>query len=467
MIFHKKNPLKITETVLRDAHQSLMATRMKTEDMLPIIETMDEAGYDSVECWGGATFDVCMRYLDENPWERLRTLRSGFKKTKLQMLLRGQNLLGYRHYSDDVVDTFVRKAVANGIDIIRIFDALNDIRNLERAVLAAKKEGAHVQLAMAYTTGKTYTMNYWRILARQMADMGADSICIKDMAGLLTPYTAEKLVKIVKKTAKLPVHIHSHCTSGLAPMTYLKAIEAGCDGIDTAISPLSMGTSQPATEAMYTVMKNSSRCPKLKEEKLLKIADYFREYRRRAEEEGLIDIRVMDVDTKTLHYQIPGGMLSNLYAQIREMGMEDRYDEVLREVPRVRKDLGEPPLVTPSSQIVGTQAVLNVASGKRYKMISQQTKALLNGEYGRTPRPFNEKLQKKVLGNKPPVTCRPADLLEQEWYRMKILGDDRFHNDEERLSYILFPQSAEAYLKKHEADRQKEPPLSPDSAETR
>ena len=461
MIFHKNNPLKITETVLRDAHQSLMATRMRTEDMLPIIETMDEAGYDSVECWGGATFDVCMRFLDEDPWERLRVLRKGFRKTKLQMLLRGQNLLGYRHYSDDVVDAFVRKAVSNGIDIIRIFDALNDIRNLERAVLAAKKEGAHVQLAMAYTTGKAYTLNYWRILARQMADMGADSICIKDMAGLLTPYNAEKLVKVVKKTTKLPVHVHSHCTSGLAPMTYLKAIEAGCDGIDTAISPFSMGTSQPATEAMYTVMKNTDRCPELKEDKLLQTAEYFREYRRWAEKEGLIDIKMMDADTKTLHYQIPGGMLSNLYSQIREQGMEDRYAEVLREVPRVRRDLGEPPLVTPSSQIVGTQAVLNVATGKRYKMVSQQTKALLNGEYGRTARPFNESLQKKVLGNKPPVTCRPADLLEPEWYRMKIRQGDQFKNDEELLSYILFPQTAEAFLKKRAEEQNIAPETAP------
>ena len=428
MIFHKNNPLKITET-------------------------MDEAGYDSVECWGGATFDVCMRFLDEDPWERLRVLRKGFRKTKLQMLLRGQNLLGYRHYSDDVVDAFVRKAVSNGIDIIRIFDALNDIRNLERAVLAAKKEGAHVQLAMAYTTGKAYTLNYWRILARQMADMGADSICIKDMAGLLTPYNAEKLVKVVKKTTKLPVHVHSHCTSGLAPMTYLKAIEAGCDGIDTAIAPFSMGTSQPATEAMYTVMKNTDRCPELKEDKLLQTAEYFREYRRWAEKEGLIDIKMMDADTKTLHYQIPGGMLSNLYSQIREQGMEDRYAEVLREVPRVRRDLGEPPL--------GTQAVLNVVTGKRYKMVSQQTKALLNGEYGRTARPFNESLQKKVLGNKLPVTCRPADLLEPEWYRMKIRQGDQFKNDEELLSYILFPQTAEAFLKKRAGEQNIAPETAP------
>ena len=388
MILDKIKRLKFTETALRDAHQSLMATRMRTEEMLPIIKTMDEVGYDSVECWGGATFDVCMRYLDEDPWERLRKLRDGFRHTKLQMLLRGQNLLGYRHYSDDVVDVFIRKSVANGIDILRIFDALNDVRNLERAVKAAKREGAHVQLAMAYTTGKAYTMKYWKDLARQMADLGADSICIKDMAGLLLPEDAERLVKTVKRATKLPVHVHSHCTSGIAPMTYLKAVEAGCDGIDTAISPLAMGTSQPATEAMYQAVRNTVRCMPLDEENCSRRRSISGDFRHRAEEDGRMDRKVMETDTKTLYYQIPGGMLSNLYAQMKEQGLEDRYSEVLREVPRVRKDLGEPPLVTPSSQIVGTQAVFNVSAGKRYKMISRQTKAMLNGEYGRTARPF-------------------------------------------------------------------------------
>ncbi len=449
MILDKIKRVKFTETALRDAHQSLMATRMRTEEMMPIVRTMDEVGYDSVECWGGATFDVCMRYLDENPWERLRKLRDGFKNTKLQMLLRGQNLVGYRHYSDDVVDVFIRKSVANGIDILRIFDALNDVRNLERAVKAAKREGAHVQLAMAYTTGKAYTMKYWKELAKQMADLGADSICIKDMAGLLMPSYAERLVRTVKRVTKLPVHVHSHCTSGIAPMTYLKAVEAGCDGIDTAISPLSMGTSQPATEAMYQAVKNVARCTPLDEEKLIETAEYFRDFRHEAEEDGRMDRKVMEVDTKTLYYQIPGGMLSNLYAQMKEQGLEDRYTEVLREVPRVRKDLGEPPLVTPSSQIVGTQAVFNVSAGKRYKMISRQTKAMLNGEYGRTARPFNEALQKKVMGDQEPITCRPADLLEPEWHKTRREMGDRFSDDETMLSYILFPQITEVYLRKN------------------
>ena len=448
MILDKIKKLKFTETALRDAHQSLMATRMRTEEMMPIVKTLDEVGYDSVECWGGATFDVCMRYLDEDPWKRLRKLRDGFKNTKLQMLLRGQNLVGYRHYSDDVVDVFIRRSVANGIDILRIFDALNDMRNVERAVKAAKREGAHVQLAMAYTTGKAYTMKYWKELAKQMADLGADSICIKDMAGLLMPSYAERLVKTVKRATKLPVHVHSHCTSGIAPMTYLKAVEAGCDGIDTAISPLAMGTSQPATEAMYQAVKNMVRCSELKQDKMMEAADYFRELRRTAEADGRMDRKVMETDTKTLHYQIPGGMLSNLRMQMKEQGLEDRYEEVLREIPRVRKDLGEPPLVTPSSQIVGTQAIFNVTAGKRYKMISRQTKALLSGEYGQTARPFNEAVQKRVLGDGEPITCRPADLLEPEWHKTRREMGDQFEDDETMLSYILFPQITEAFLKR-------------------
>ena len=450
MIFFGKEEVKFTETILRDAHQSLMATRMKTEDMLPIAEVLDEVGYDSIECWGGATFDVCMRYLNEDPWERLRQLRKRFRKTKLQMLLRGQNLLGYNHYPDDVVDAFIRKSVDNGIDIFRIFDAFNDVRNLERAAHAAKQEGAHVQLALAYTVGRKYTFKYWKSLAKELEELGADSICIKDMAGLLMPYDADKLVKILKRTVNVPVHVHSHCTSGVAPMTYLKAVEAGCDVIDTALSPFALGTSQPATEVMYETLKAGGFEVELNEDALALASEYFRDIRRKAEQEGLIDIKVMDVDTKTLQYQVPGGMLSNLHMQMKEQNMEDRFDEVLREIPRVREDLGEPPLVTPSSQIVGTQAVFNIMTGERYKMASKQTKALLKGEYGRTIKPFNRAVQKKVLGKENPITCRPADLLKPQFFSKKMELGEKAPTEEILLAYILFPQSAEAFYEKKE-----------------
>ena len=330
MIFMNKGKVKFTETILRDAHQSLMATRMRTSDMLPIASVLDEIGYDSVECWGGATFDVCMRYLNEDPWERLRLLRRRFRKTKLQMLLRGQNLLGYNHYPDDVVDAFIRKSVDNGIDIFRIFDAFNDTRNLERSVNAAKQEGAHVQLAMSYTVGKKYTLKYWKKLAKDFEEMGADSICIKDMAGLLMPYDAEKLIKMLKKTVDVPIQLHSHCTSGVAPMTYLKAIDAGCDGIDTALSPLAMGTSQPATEVMFKTLEMAGRNVELNEKAMIKATEYFREFRRHAEQKGMIDIKMMDVDTETLRYQVPGGMLSNLYVQMKLRQQRRRIFEPLQ-----------------------------------------------------------------------------------------------------------------------------------------
>lgn len=445
MFFNEKKKLKFTETILRDGHQSLMATRMRTADMLPIAAALDEVGYDSIECWGGATFDVCMRYLNEDPWERLRLLRKKFKKTKLQMLLRGQNLLGYRHYPDDVVDMFIRKSAANGIDIFRIFDAFNDVRNLERAVYAAKKEGAHVQLAMAYTAGKAYTSKYWRNLAKELESLGADSICVKDMAGLLLPYDAGQLIKMLKKTVRVPVHLHSHCTSGVAPMTYLKAVEAGCDGIDTALSPFAMGTSQPATEVMYKTLKEAGVHTKLNEKAMTKAAEYFKDIRRQAEQSGLLDIKMLDVDTETLRYQIPGGMLSNLYMQMKEQNTQSRFKDVLKEIPKVREELGEPPLVTPSSQIVGTQAVFNVMTGERYKMVSKQTKAILKGEYGKTIRPFSKAVQKKVLGNEECITCRPADLLTHEFYKRKQELGEKAPTDEAVLAYILFPQSAEAF----------------------
>ena len=451
MIFHKNNPLKITETVLRDAHQSLMATRMRTEDMLPIIETMDEAGYDSVECWGGATFDVCMRFLDEDPWERLRVLRKGFRKTKLQMLLRGQNLLGYRHYSDDVVDAFVRKAVSNGIDIIRIFDALNDIRNLERAVLAAKKEGAHVQLAMAYTTGKAYTLNYWRILARQMADMGADSICIKDMSGLLAPYACYNLVTALKKEIHVPIDVHSHCTSGMGAMTILKAVEAGADMVDTAMSPFAESTSHTCTESLVYTLTGQERDPKIDVNKLYPIADHFKKVK--ADLIKTFNLpNSSDINPQVLSFQIPGGMLSNLRKQLAEMGVADKYDALLKEMPKVRADLGYPPLVTPSSQIVGSMATMNVVLG-RYKMIPKEVRDIVRGKYGRTPGPISEELKKLVLKNgEQPITHRPADDIAPQMDKMRAdLAAKGYPNAsvEDVLSYALFPEVALEYFKKN------------------
>ena len=385
----------ITETVLRDAHQSLIATRMTTEDMLPIIDKMDKVGYHSVECWGGATFDACLRFLKEDPWERLRKLKDGFKNTKLQMLFRGQNILGYNHYSDDVVEYFVQKSIANGIDIIRIFDCLNDLRNLETAVKAANKEGGHAQIALSYTLGDAYTLDYWKNIAKEIEEMGANSICIKDMAGLLVPYEAEKLVKALKEGTKLPIQLHTHYTSGVAAMTYMKAVEAGCDVIDTAMSPMAMGTSQPATEVLVETFKGTPYDTGLDQKLLAEIADYFAPLREKYISSGLMSTKVMGVNIKTLLYQVPGGMLSNLVSQLKEAGQDDKLTAVLEEVPRVRKDFGEPPLVTPSSQIVGTQAVLNVLYGNggdgadRYKMFTQQSKDLLAGKYGKTVKPFN------------------------------------------------------------------------------
>ncbi len=366
----EKKPLKITETILRDAHQSLIATRMTTEQMLPIIDKMDQVGYHSVECWGGATFDASLRFLKEDPWERLRKLRAGFKNTKLQMLFRGQNILGYNHYADDVVEYFVQKSIANGIDIIRIFDCLNDLRNLETAVKAANKENGHAQIALSYTLGDAYTLDYWKDMAKRIEDMGAKSLCIKDMAGLLVPVKATELVTALKESVDIPIDLHTHYTSGVAAMTYLKAAEAGCDIIDTAMSPFSMGTSQPATEVMVEAFKGTPYDTGLDQNKLAEIADYFRPLREEALKSGLMNTKVLGVNIQTLRYQVPGGMLSNLVSQLKEMGQEDKYEKVLEEVPRVRKDFGEPPLVTPSSQIVGTQAVLNVLQGERYKMVT-------------------------------------------------------------------------------------------------
>ena len=375
-------PVKIVDTALRDAPQSLIATRMSTEEMLPIVEKMDKVGYYAVECWGGATFDACLRFMKEDPWERLRKFRDGFKNTKLQMLLRGQNILGYRHYADDVVEYFVQKAVANGMDIIRIFDALNDLRNVKTAVAATKREGGHAQLALCYTLSDVHTLEYWVDLAKRIEDMGADSICIKDMAGLLVPYKAAELVKALKENVSLPIDLHTHYTSGVASMTQLKAVEAGCDIIDTAISPFALGTSQPATEVMVETFKGTPYDTGLDNNLLAEIADYFRPIRQRALDTGLLNPKVLGVDIQALLYQVPGGMLSNLLSQLKTLGAEDKYEEVLKEIPRVRADFGYPPLVTPSSQIVGTQAVFNVVMGERYKNVTKESKAIVRGEYG-------------------------------------------------------------------------------------
>lgn len=442
-----KRPVKITETILRDAHQSLIATRMTTEEMLPILETMDKVGYHAVECWGGATFDASLRFLKEDPWERLRKIRKGFKNTKLQMLFRGQNILGYRHYADDVVEYFVQKSMANGIDIIRIFDALNDIRNLECTVKATNKENGHAQIAISYTLGDAYTTEYYVSMAKRIEEMGASSICIKDMAGLLVPYEATVLVSALKEAVSIPIDLHTHYTSGVAGMTYLKAVEAGCDIIDTAMSPFAMGTSQPATEVMVETFKGTPYDTGYDQQILAEIADYFRPLRDKALDTGLLNPKVMGVDIKTLLYQVPGGMLSNLVSQLKESKQEDKYYEVLKEVPRVRKDFGEPPLVTPSSQIVGTQAVLNVLSGERYKMVTKETKAILSGEYGQTVKPFDPEVQKKVIGDKKPITCRPADLIEPELHKIEAEIADWKEQDEDVLSYALFPQVALDFFK--------------------
>ncbi len=448
-------PVKITETILRDAHQSLIATRMTTEEMLPIIDKMDQVGYHSVECWGGATFDASLRFLKEDPWERLRKLKDGFKNTPLQMLFRGQNILGYRHYADDVVEYFVQKSIANGIDIIRIFDCLNDLRNLETAVKAANKENGHAQIALSYTLGDAYTLDYWKETAKKIEDMGANSICIKDMAGLLVPYKATELVEALKDGTSLPIQLHTHYTSGVAAMTYMKAIEAGCDIIDTAMSPLAMGTSQPATEVMVETFKGTEYDTGLDQNLLSEIADYFRPYRDECLESGLLNPKVMGVDIKTLMYQVPGGMLSNMVSQLSEMNAADKYYEVLKEIPEVRKDFGECPLVTPSSQIVGTQAVLNVINGERYKVTTKETKAVLSGEYGQTVKPFNKEVQKKVIGDKEPITCRPADLIEPELDKLEKEMAEWKQQDEDVLTYALFPQVAVDFFKYRQTQQTK------------
>ena len=445
--------VKITETVLRDAHQSLIATRMPSELMEPILDQMDEVGYHAVECWGGATFDACLRFLKEDPWERLRMLKRHFKNTKLQMLFRGQNILGYNHYADDVVEYFVEKSIANGIDIIRIFDCLNDIRNLETAVKACNKEGGHAQIALCYTLGDAYTLEYWENLAREVESLGADSLCIKDMAGLPLPKQATELVEALKKGTKLPIEMHTHYTTGMASMTYLKAIEAGADIIDTASTPFAMGTSQPSTDVMVAALQGTEYDTGLDLDKLIAISNYFQPYREECIKSGLLSTKVLGVDVKALKYQVPGGMLSNLISQLHQAGKDDKLQEVLEEVPRVRKDFGEPPLVTPSSQIVGTQAVMNVIAGERYKMVPKESYKLVAGEFGKTVKPMNPEVVEKILKGEKQMTDRPADHIAPQLKKFEEEAKEWTRQPEDVLSYALFPQVAKDFFEYRDAQK--------------
>lgn len=449
-----KNRVKITETILRDAHQSQAATRMKIEEMLPVAEKLDRVGYHSLEMWGGATFDSCLRFLNEDPWERLRILRKAMPNTKLQMLLRGQNLLGYKHYADDVVDLFVKKSIENGINIIRIFDALNDPRNLEQAMKSTKKYGGICEATISYTTSPVHSLEYFVKFSEILKDMGADIICIKDMANLLLPYEAYEMVSTIKKRVNLPLHLHTHNTSGTGDMTYLKAIEAGVDIVDTALSPLGNGTSQPATEPLVATLKGTKYDTGLDLVLLSEIATHFRTVAERLVKDGFLNSKVLSVDVNALIYQVPGGMLSNLISQLKEQGASHKYNEVLEEVPRVREDLGYPPLVTPTSQIVGTQAVLNVVMGERYKMTSNETKALLKGEYGKLPAEPNPELVKKFFDQSERITVRPADLIKPELDSYRETIREFYEQEEDVLSYALFPQVAPKFFKFRQAQRQ-------------
>lgn len=436
----------ITDTILRDAHQSQAATRMRTEEMLPACEYLDKAGFYSLECWGGATFDSCLRFLNEDPWERLRALRKALPNTKLQMLLRGQNILGYKHYADDAVEAFVKKSIDNGIDIIRTFDALNDLRNMQTAVKATKQYGGIAEVAMSYTISPVHTEEYFVELAKRIEDMGADTICIKDMANLLLPYQAYSLVKKLKANTKLPIHLHTHNTTGTGDMTLLKAIEAGVDIVDTALSPLANGTSQPATEALVATIRGTEYDSGIDLEMLIKAAEHFRTVADRLKKDGFLDPRVLSVDVNTLLYQVPGGMLSNLISQLKQANASDKFYEVLSEVPRVREDFGYPPLVTPTSQIVGTQAVMNVLGGERYKMVTKESKGLMAGEYGQLPAPVNEEVRKKIIGDAKVITHRPADDIAPEMDKYRAEIKDWMEQEEDVLSYALFPQVAMKYF---------------------
>lgn len=443
--------LYITDTILRDAHQSQAATRMKLEDMLPACEKLDKVGYWSLECWGGATFDSCMRFLNEDPWERLRALRKAMPNTKLQMLLRGQNLLGYKHYADDVVDAFVKKSIQNGIDVIRVFDALNDTRNIAQAMKSIKKYGGVCEAAISYTESPVHNEEYFVNLACKLEEMGADVICIKDMANLLLPYDAYSLVKKLKAKVNVPIHLHTHNTTGTGDMTNLMAAQAGVDIVDCALSPLANGTSQPSTEALVATLQGTDRDTGLDLNLLSDVAAHFRSVADHLKADGILDPKVLNVDTKTLLYQVPGGMLSNLLSQLKQANAEDKFYEVLAEIPNVRKDFGYPPLVTPTSQIVGTQAVLNVLSGERYKMITKESKGLLRGEYGQVPGEVNEEVRRKAIGDGEIITCRPADLLEPELEKYTAEAGDLAKCEEDVLSYALFPQVAGKFLAERNA----------------
>ncbi|HER0359381.1 TPA: oxaloacetate decarboxylase subunit alpha [Streptococcus pyogenes] len=440
----------ITETVLRDGHQSLMATRLSIEDMLPVLTILDKIGYYSLECWGGATFDACIRFLNEDPWERLRTLKKGLPNTRLQMLLRGQNLLGYRHYADDIVDKFISLSAQNGIDVFRIFDALNDPRNIQQALRAVKKTGKEAQLCIAYTTSPVHTLNYYLSLVKELVEMGADSICIKDMAGILTPKAAKELVSGIKAMTNLPLIVHTHATSGISQMTYLAAVEAGADRIDTALSPFSEGTSQPATESMYLALKEASYDITLDETLLEQAANHLRQARQKYLADGILDPSLLFPDPRTLQYQVPGGMLSNLLSQLTEQGLTDKYEEVLAEVPKVRADLGYPPLVTPLSQMVGTQALMNIISGERYKVVPNEIKDYVRGLYGQSPAPLAEGIKEKIIGDEAVITCRPADLIEPQMIYLRDEIAPYAHSEEDVLSYASFPQQARDFLGRRE-----------------
>ncbi len=440
--------VNITEVGLRDAHQSLIATRMTTDEMRPILEAMDEVGYFSLECWGGATFDSMLRFLDEDPWDRLRIIRKTCPNTKLQMLFRGQNMLGYRHYGDDMVEYFVQKSVANGIDILRIFDALNDARNLETAIRAAKKEKAHVQGCISYTLSPVHNNEHFAKYAKTLEEMGSDSICVKDMAGLLTPYACYDLVKALKETVSIPVDIHSHYTSGMASMSILKGIEAGATIIDTAISPLSLGTSHMPTESLVAALQGTEYDTGLDLKKLNVVRAHFAQLREKYLAEGLLSPKMLGVDANTLLYQVPGGMLSNLLSQLKEAGKEDQLEDVLNEIPQVRKDSGYPPLVTPTSQIVGSQAVFNVIMGERYKMVTKEFRAMVHGDYGRTPAPIDPEFSKKILGDDVPITYRPADKIEPELAKMEEEVKKWERQPEDVLTYAMFPQVAPKFFER-------------------
>ena len=463
MEFLSNKPLLITDTILRDAHQSQAATRMTIEDMMPALEVLDSIGYYSLECWGGATFDSCMRFLNEDPWERLRKLKAGLPKTKLQMLFRGQNILGYKHYADDVVDAFCRKSIENGIDIIRIFDALNDVRNLEQAIKSTKKYGGQVEATLSYTISPIHNEAYFVKLARELEQMGADTICVKDMANLLLPMDAYSLIKALKESVSVPIHLHTHNTSGTGDMTYLMAAYAGVDIVDTALSPLANGTAQPATESLVATLAGTVRDTGLDLTKMSEAAVHFRKIAQRLKEAGSLDPKVLNVDTNTLLYQVPGGMLSNLISQLKQAGKEDKYYDVLAEIPRVRQDFGYPPLVTPSSQIVGTQAVMNIIMGERYKVFPKESKAMLKGEYGSLPGEVNPEVRAKAgIAPEDVITCRPADLLEPELDKYRAEFADIAKSDEDVLSLALFPQVAPKFLDRRDhPEKYAEPAAAP------